>query len=263
VVIISVDGLRPDALEQADTPVLDTLKSSGAYTTAHAVVPSVTLVNHASMLGGMTPDKHGIFWNSDDTGLGKITGPTLFSLAHEAGYTTAMVVGKPKLEDLVLPNSVDNYIYAGFTDAQVTGQILTLLQTGLPHVLFIHLPDVDSAGHSAGWMSTIQLWTLSWTDSSIGEIVAALQAGGYLNQTLLIITADHGGSGKDHGSTSPEDTLIPWLAVGPGIPAGRLLQQDVVIYDTAATALYALNIPIPAVWDGQPILEIFDKAAKT
>jgi predicted PurR-regulated permease PerM len=43
--------------------------------------------------------------------------------------------------------------------------------------------------------------------------------------------------------------------------ASKLLKQDVVIYDTAATALYALNIPVPSVWDGQPILEIFDKAA--
>jgi arylsulfatase A-like enzyme len=31
------------------------------------------------------------------------------------------------------------------------------------------------------------------------------------------------------------------------------------MYDTAATALYALNMPIPSTWDGQPVLEIFNK----
>ncbi|HXV43238.1 MAG TPA: alkaline phosphatase family protein, partial [Anaerolineae bacterium] len=119
VVIISIDGLRPDAIEEADTPTLDALRAQGAYSpAAQAVLPSVTLVNHASMLGGMSPAKHGIYWNTNDPDLGKVKGPTLFSLAHEAGLSTAMVVGKPKLKHLVLPDSVDNYIYAGFTDLQ-------------------------------------------------------------------------------------------------------------------------------------------------
>ncbi|MDX1520978.1 MAG: alkaline phosphatase family protein, partial [Anaerolineae bacterium] len=49
VVIISVDGLRPDAILQTDTPILDGLIGRGAYTDqARAVLPSVTLVNHAS-----------------------------------------------------------------------------------------------------------------------------------------------------------------------------------------------------------------------
>lgn len=261
VVIISIDGLRPDALDQTDTPVFDTLKARGSFhPAAQAVLPSVTLVNHASMLGGMSPEKHGIYWNSGDSGLGKINGPTLFSVAHEAGLSTAMVVGKPKLEDLVLPDSVDQYLYAGFTDRQVTNRALALIEEGLPNVLFIHLPDVDSAGHATGWMSLGQLLALSWTDGNVGEIVAALEAGQFMDHTLLIITADHGGSGKAHGSDSPEDVTIPWLAIGPGVPIGGTLQQPIIAYDTAATALYALKLPLPDSWEGQPVQEIFDQA---
>lgn len=262
VVIISIDGLRPDAIEQADTPILDGLRTQGAYSpAAQAVLPSVTLVNHASMLSGMSPAKHGIYWNSNDPDLGKIKGPTLFSAAHEAGLSTAMVVGKPKLEHLVLPGSVDNYIYAGFTDRQVVNEAVTLIQTNMPVLLFIHLPDVDSAGHALGWMSLAQLLAVSMTDSLIGEIVAALQEQDYLGQTLLIITSDHGGSGRRHGSDSPEDTTIPWLAVGPGVPAGVVLPGEIITYDTAATALSALRVPIPSEWDGQPVLEIFEQAS--
>ena len=56
VVLISIDGLRPDALELANTPTLDALRRAGAYSPkAQAVLPSVTLVNHASMLSGMAP----------------------------------------------------------------------------------------------------------------------------------------------------------------------------------------------------------------
>jgi predicted AlkP superfamily pyrophosphatase or phosphodiesterase len=260
VVIISVDGLRPDAIEQADTPILDGLLAQGAYSpAAQTVLPSVTLVNHASMLGGMSPEKHGIYWNSNDPDLGKIKGPTLFSAAHDAGLSTAMVVGKPKLEHLVLPGSVDHYIYAGFTDRQVTNEAITLIQTNMPALLFIHLPDVDSAGHALGWMSLAQLLAVSMTDSLIGEIVAALQEQDYLSQTLLIITSDHGGSGRRHGSDSPEDMTVPWLVVGPGVPAGMTLQSDIITYDTAATALYALRVPVPSEWDGRPVLEIFEQ----
>ena len=261
VVLISIDGLRPDAWEQADTPVLDGLRTRGAFSPrAQAVLPSVTLVNHASMLSGMGPEKHGITWNDKIPELGKVNGPTVFSLAHEAGLSTAMVVGKPKLEHLVLPGSVDTYDYAGFTDGQVVRQALALVRTGLPDLLFIHLPDVDSAGHAAGWMSMGQLVAVAHTDNLIGEIVAALEAGGYQDRTLLIITADHGGSGRRHGSNAPEDTTVPWLAVGPGTPAGLVLEDGIVAYDTAATILQAFGLPIPKTWDGRPVLGIFEAA---
>jgi hypothetical protein len=260
VVIISVDGLRPDALEEADTPTLDALRAQGAYQpAAQTVLPSVTLVSHASMVSGMSPEKHGIFWNSNDPELGKVQGPTLFSVVHEAGLSTAMVVGKPKLEHLVLPGSVDNYIYAGFTDRQVVNEAVAVIQNEMPALLFIHLPDVDSAGHALGWMSLGQLLAVSLTDRLIGEVVSALETEGYLEQTLLIITADHGGSGVKHGSDSPEDMTVPWLAVGPGAPAGKILQNEIITYDTAATAVAAFGLPIPKNWDGQPVLEIFEE----
>jgi predicted AlkP superfamily pyrophosphatase or phosphodiesterase len=260
VVIISIDGLRPDALELADTPTLDALRRAGAYSPhAQAVLPSVTLVNHASMLGGMSPDKHGISWNENDPRRGKITGPTLFSVAHEAGFSTAMVAGKPKFEHLVLPGSVDQYIYAGFTDSQVVADALPVIEQGLPDLLFIHLPDVDSAGHLTGWLMPAQIATIGTTDSQIGALVAALKEGGYLDTTLLIITSDHGGSDFAHGSASPEDTTIPWLAVGPGVPAGLSLTGEIITYDTAATALYALGLPVPEAWDGKPVKEIFSQ----
>lgn len=260
VVIISIDGLRPDAIAQTDTPTLDALRAQGAYQpAAQAVLPSVTLVNHASMLSGMSPAKHGIYWNSNEPDLGKIKGPTLFSAAHEAGLSTAMVVGKPKLEHLVLPDSVDNYIYAGFTDRQVVNQAVGVIRESMPDLLFIHLPDVDSAGHAVGWMSPGQLLAVSLTDRLVGEVVTALEAQGYLADTLLIVSADHGGSGFKHGSDSPEDMTIPWLAVGPGVPAGIILTSPIITYDTAATALYALGVSLPAAWDGRPVKEIFEQ----
>jgi hypothetical protein len=73
----------------------------------------------------------------------------------------------------------------------------------------------------------------------------------------LIITSDHGGKEFRHGGDTPEEMTIPWLAVGPGVPAGLTLTAEITTYDTAATALYALNLPIPEIWEGAPVLEIF------
>lgn len=263
IVIISIDGLRPDALDQANTPTLDALRASGAYSSrAQTVIPSATLISHASMLGGMIPDKHGIYWNLYAPELGKVNGPTLFSIVHDSNLRTAMIVGKIKLEQLYLPHPAGYFDGGPTTDIQVRDRAMAIIQdpAGLPHILFVHFPDVDVVGHEAGWMSSHQLGAVSTVDSYIGEMVASLEQNGYLGSTLLIITADHGGHDTTHLILPPlpEDITIPWLAVGPGVHAGITLTRDIMTYDTAATALYALRLPIPEVWDGQPILEIFE-----
>jgi hypothetical protein len=121
------------------------------------------------------------------------------------------------------------------------------------------VPDVDSAGHLTGWMSPGQMLAIANTDGQIGQLVSALSDAGFPDTTLLIIASDHGGSGTSHGSDSPEDTIVPWLAVGPGVPAGVTLDAPIMAFDTAASALFALNLPLPAEWDGQPVSGVFDQ----
>lgn len=257
-VVISIDGLRPDALDLTDTPTLDKLRAKGAYCpSAQTVRISFTLPSHASMLSGMPPEKHGILWGLPYIGWSGMNGPTLFNVAHDAGLSTAFVSGKEKLNYLALPNSVDKLFTADAHDNEVKNQAVEIIQAGLPSVLFIHFPDTDRVGHAFGWMSANQLQSITFADGLIGEIVAALESGGYLSSTLLIITSDHGGHDLGHGDDSPIDRTIPWLAVGPGIPSGVTLTTEINTFDTAATVLYALKLPIPEIWDGKPIVEIF------
>ena len=179
VIIISIDGLRPDALDLADTPTLDNLKAKGVYNPNAQTVPlSVTLPSHASMLSGMVPEKHGIVWGLPYIGWPGMNGPTLFSVAHEAGLSTAMVFGKEKLNHLVLPNSVDKLFGADTEDTEIKNRAVEFIEAGLPDVLFIHFPDTDRVGHTFGWMSANQLQSITFVDGLIGEIVAALESGG-------------------------------------------------------------------------------------
>ena len=123
-------------------------------------------------------------------------------------------------------------------------------------VLFIHFATTDDMGHVYGWLSPEQLSVVFRADEAIGELLAALDTYGLRDETLLIVTADHGGHDTTHGSSMPEDMTIPWIASGPGIQAGELTTL-IHTMDTAATAAYALGLPIPAEWDGVPVLEAF------
>ncbi len=235
---------------------MDRLWQNGAYSwTAQTVLPSVTLVSHASMLSGVPPEVHGIVWNDWDPSRGFIGVSTVFSQARQAGFTTAMVVGKRKLEHLAAPGTVDRFEFPGNAAEAVGEAAARLIREFRPRVLFVHFPDPDTTGHALGWMSGAQLEAIARVDAAIGQLLQALDATDQRSSTLVILTADHGGHLFFHGSDDPQDTTIPWIAQGPGVPVGSQVSAPVRTFDTAATVLYALGMPVPAEWSGSPVLE--------
>jgi predicted AlkP superfamily pyrophosphatase or phosphodiesterase len=260
VLIISVDGLRPDALHQARMPHLDALWQNGAYSwRAQTTRPSATLPSHASMLSGVGPGKHGITWNSWQPGRGTIRVTTVFEVAHQAGLKTAMVVGKEKLRHLNRPGSVDYFRYPGYGASQVGPAAAQLLRAARPHLTFVHFSDPDGAGHRYGWMSRRQIASVEAVDAQIGNLLRALRAVGLFDRTLILVTADHGGHGTGHGTADPRDRTIPWIAHGPGVRRNYKIQQAITTCDTAATAAYALGLRIPPSWQGHPVREAFSQ----
>jgi arylsulfatase A-like enzyme len=252
-VIVSIDGLRGDAAQSA-APNLIALAQRGAFTwRAQTVVPSITLSAHASMLSGETPSVHGMTWPEYDTRNVMISVPTIFGITHAAGLRTAMVVGKKKLAHLNAPGSTDLFVVCGNDDDVVTRALVEVnTETDL---VFVHLPDTDLAGHRYGWMSAQYLAALGGADAALGRLMAAAHGG-----TTFIVTADHGGHGKDHSAALPMDVTIPWVIAGPGVKAGPLA-APVRVYDTAPTAAVVLGLPVPPSMDGRPILEAFDASA--
>ncbi len=255
VVIISVDGLRPEALLQADAPNIKALAQRGSYTwKAQTVFPSVTLPAHASMLSGYPPEAHGITWNDYQPARGTITVTTIFSLAHTAGLRTVMVVGKEKFAHLDAPGSVDAYVFATHGDQDVADQAIAQIQSGFD-LLFVHFPNNDYFGHSYGWMSETQIAQLARTDEAVGRLLAALPA-----NTTVILTADHGGHGLLHGADIPEDMTIPWIIAGPDILPDHELTSPVTVMDTATTAAYVLGLTLPPDAEGKMVYEAFGQS---
>jgi len=258
VLIITVDGLRPEPITQDGLmPNLFALMNNGFYSLeAQTIFPSSTLPAHSSLSTGMCPDKHGVDWNDYHPENGYANGPSLFDLAHEAGLKTVLIVGKEKLQQIANPESVDVFKFINDRDSVVAEAAKPIIAEGFG-LMLIHLPLVDMLGHEYGWMSANYLIGTFRADEAIGIILSALEEAGLREGTLIIVTADHGGDViLKHGGNNPASMTIPWILSEASLNTGAL-QRPISIVDTAPTAAFALNLPIPDIWDGIPALEAF------
>jgi arylsulfatase A-like enzyme len=89
-------------------------------------------------------------------------------------------------------------------------------------------------------------------------VLNGLKKANILEQTLVLITADHGGKGKGHGGDTPQERDIPWIISGPGVKKGNTLIEQVNTFDTATTVAYVFGAKIPACWIGKPVTSAFD-----
>ncbi|HWE02166.1 MAG TPA: ectonucleotide pyrophosphatase/phosphodiesterase [Tepidisphaeraceae bacterium] len=268
--VISVDGLRPDLLLRADTPVMHKLFESGCYSFwARTTAISITLPSHVSMLTGATPNRHEIMWNSELPFSRPVYPkvPTLFEYAHRAGYTTAMAVGKSKFTVVNKPGAVDWFFIPAVVkidDARVAVEAIRIIHEHKPEVMFIHFPGADSVGHKVGWGTPEQIKAIEGIDAAIGRVLAALQEEKILDSTFILLSADHGGAGRTHGPDDARSRHIPWIAVGPGIRKNIDLttypKLEINTEDTFATVCWLMGIPTDSKnLDGKPIVEILDR----
>jgi hypothetical protein len=255
VVLISVDGLRPDVVFPYALKI-HRLQLDGAWApVARTASKSSTLPSHASMVSGVDFQRHGLGFNAYRPERGNIQYPTIFSAAQKARLTTAMFVGKRKLEHLLDPGSQVHFEVGGVRCSRVTKLAIPYLQNAEPGVVFLHFSDPDNAGHQFGWMSEEYLAAVKRGDYCVGQVMEALKSHPRFERTLLVLTSDHGGHGHDHAAPIPPDTHIPWVAWGGAAAKATRVKRMVSTTDTAATILYALGLPMPSDIEGKPVLE--------
>jgi arylsulfatase A-like enzyme len=267
VVVISIDGLRPDVIERYDARVLQRMLREGAYTlTARTVYPSKTLPSHTSMLTGVPPTVHGITWNNDQTSEhGVVSSPTVFELAKHAGFSTAAFFSKAKLRHLQKPGTLDHtqaprgieVLMASHT-VEAAARYMRFRQ---PNLTFVHIAEPDFAGHSFGWLTRPYRMAVQRADAAVGQILNAADAAYGSGNYTVIVTADHGGHSREHGTDHEDDMQIPWIVWGAGVQPAQLT-QDVNTMDTAATVLWLLGIGEPTIFEGRAVSAAFTAAAQ-
>jgi arylsulfatase A-like enzyme len=268
VIVVSIDGLRPDAIERYDARTIRRMMREGAYSLdAQTIFPSKTLPSHTSMLTGVPPEVHGITFNSrksDEYGVVEV--PTVFAAAKQAGYHTAAFFSKAKFHHLAQPGSLDHWQGPGsnlthWMATKTVPDVVAYLEHEKPNLLFVHIGEPDYAGHTIGWMSFAYGWAVKRADGAVATLLkAADEAFGRGNYTM-IVTADHGGHGRTHGSDDPRDMTIPWIAWGKGVRSIGPIETPIRTMDTAATALWLLGVAPPPEWVGTPVLAAFTTEA--
>jgi arylsulfatase A-like enzyme len=264
VLVVSIDGLRPDAITTFNAPTLRRLTAEGSYTfAASTITPSKTLPSHTSMLTGLSPEDHGVLWNnvaSAKTDL--IETRTVFGLARAQGYRTAAFYSKPKFQPLQQPGTLDysqapGGWWGGWKAARTVRDVETYLATAEPNLLFVHLGDVDRAGHSSGWMSPQYGQAVQVVDAALERLLSAAEKSFGKGEYTVIVTADHGGHARNHGSADPQDVTIPWVAWGRGVKAGQLQSTGIRTMDTASTVAFLLGLQKPENWSGVAVQDAF------
>lgn len=266
VIIIGVDGMSPDGIRNAETPNMDEMMANGASSmVARGVLPTVSSPNWASLIMGASPAQHGV--TSNDWRKDKNSIPTQIS-GSSAFFPTIFKVAKdqrPELKTAII------YDWGGFGnlfdhsdpthqehaegEETTTDRVIEYFTQKRPNFLFVHLDHVDHAGHSEGHGTEAYYKAVEKADRLIGKIKAVVEGSEMAEETVIIVTADHGGVGKGHGGESLAEIQIPWIAYGKSIKKGLKLKSAINTYDTPATAAYLLNIKTPQAWIGKPVLE--------
>ncbi|WP_043588918.1 alkaline phosphatase family protein [Geminisphaera colitermitum] len=273
VFIISFDQGSPAGIEKADMPLFKQMAADGAHTwEACTIVPSITLPSHTSMLTGVGIQKHQILWNDIwAPAKPQLTIPTIFNLAKKSGgrgLVTAAYVSKQKFRLFEYRGDIDRFsLPADTSSLGVAASFAEDVASLKPNLCFIHFGEPDAMGHRHGIWSPEKMKAFADSDAALKIIRDAITAAGIADTSVIIMTADHGchdtknKEGKTvgtHGSASPDDVIIPWVAWGRGVKPGFTITAPVVQYDTAATALWLLGVEVPESFWGRPVTSAFE-----
>lgn len=269
VIVIGVDGMSPNGVVNANTPVMDDMMKNGAYTlNARGVLPTSSSSNWASMVSGAGPEQHGITsngWERDDHTLPPVTTgtedifPTIFGVARtqhpdmEIGAIYQWSGFGRLIEKSVL-NKDENK-----ADEHATIQeAVNYIKAKTPNFLFIHLDHVDHAGHHDGHKTEAYYQAVSVADSLIGNIIQATKDAGIFGETVFIVSADHGGIGYGHGGETIDEIEIPFIMYGKSVKKNHLIREKIYTYDNAATVAFMLGVQQPYAWIGKPVRSAFE-----
>jgi hypothetical protein len=288
VFVVIVDGLRLD--KSYEVPFLDELRRQGVDTEATSHYPTWSRPNYVSILTGVPPSASGVRTNHHSK---PVALDSLMDRAHAAGLHTAMGTDYDVLPRLFLrprrargdaikepvqpleidPSDVDGVhdhesalaiqapdanLESPFDDARYApwpggfSEAGDALARGNDELVVLLLGAVDAAGHSRGGDSEEYRAAVMIADHALARVLSQVD----LSQDAIIITADHGHTGRGgHGGVEPEVMTVPLIAAGAGIKPGASV-TDARLIDIAPTAAALLGMPAPGHGLGRTLVEM-------
>jgi predicted AlkP superfamily pyrophosphatase or phosphodiesterase len=276
VVMVSVDGLRADAL--AHMPALGALLGRAAWSDSMlSVTPSLTVPGHLAMFTGRDVTQFGLVSNTLDRAAGATLvfnrASTVFQWVRGAGGHTAALVGASLVPEAQLADAseffaIDEIVSVAATPAAIAAQAVAVAtRSDAPALLFVHVPTVDFAGHDHGWIRTDTtaadggdvlgvryVEAVREADAAIGALWTALQPAVDRGEVALVVTADHGGghgdgctsgveASREHCTANAADRAIPFVLLAKDA-TGRLAGRP-TITQVAPTIARLMGIDVP------------------
>ena len=266
VVLIGLDGWGAYSVPKAEMPTVKQMMADGSYTLEkRSVLPSSSAVNWASMFMGAGPELHGYTtWGSQTPELpSRVLNehgifPTVFQLLREARphteigclhqwggikyvVDTLALSYREQLQPEELCSAAEKYI----KDKQ-------------PNLLAVCFDEPDHVGHAAGHDTPEYYAQLKVLDAYIARIAQAVKDAGMEDETIFILTSDHGGINKGHGGKTMQEMQTPFIICGKGVKKGLEFHESMMQYDVASTIAYVFGLKQPQVWVGRPMVQVFE-----
>ena len=255
VVILGVDGAGA-FFNRTDTPNIDRIFEGESVTyDMRVTAPTSSCPSWMTCLHGVNPEHHGLIENFE-----------VEEYVHNAAdfkFPSFLKVVKDKYPEsevaalyqwIGINGIVEDDV--GITKLKLYDSVLAeyicndYLVNKTPTVLYVHFGSPDSMGHGHGYGSKEHLNQITLVDGYIGMVYDKLVERGMMDDTLLIVTSDHGGEGKWHGGLSDDEKFVLFAAKGKTVEKGGAA-RDMEIRDVASIVLFALDIEQPECYTGR------------
>lgn len=258
VFIIGIDGAGR-SIFQTPCPNMESFRTRAVTAcNARTVVPTISAQCWGSMFLSVLPEQHGYTNESLPVQKHRMDDvfPSLFRVIREhrpdwaiASFSAWKPINHGIVEDL--PGVVK---CSKKDDPLVAEAARYIRQNEGPMAFFLHLDDLDHAGHQFDYFTPAYMEVLRHVDENVGKILEAIDASGRRENSLVVIVTDHGGGAvpKSHGTDQPKDLETFILACGGTLARGAELTRSVSILDVAPAVLKQLGIAPPPHMLGAP-----------
>lgn len=269
-IYIGLDGWGSYSMPKADMPNVQSLMEGGCYTLQkRAVNPSSSAPNWASMFMGAGPELHGYTqWGSKTPELPSRVilknniFPTIFQIYRDADANAeiGVIADWAGIKYLVDTLSVSHWAQGPDFNkypTRLTEMAETYIKERKPSLFAVIYDNPDHVGHQSGHDTPDYYKVLTELDRYIGRIIEATKQAGIYDDTIFIVTSDHGGVKKGHGALTLPEVETPFIIFGKNIKSMGEFSESMMQYDVASTMAYILGLRQPQVWIGRPMTQVF------
>lgn len=250
VILVGIDGAG-NFYRSSKAPMIRRMMTEGAGTDRCLTsLPTISAECWGSMLLGVYPDVHGLTNGIvSSTPYTNTAIPSVFTLIRKchpdaklASFCNWNPINFGIVDDAATRQGTAH-------DEELTDMICACIKEDRPEFLFVQFDSVDHMGHAHGYGSPEHLAQIDLCDGLASRIYDAAAEAGIVEDTLFILTADHGGFDHGHGGDTDGEKYVFFAAVGKTVSRGATI--DLEVKDIPAIITHALGVKGGETWQAK------------